>query len=118
VDSLDIEPTVADTDFLIEEKPGMLVKTGVYPVDDDPSKTAPEPTNVHRYRIDGDGKRREVVFENGVEKRVGRPSWLWWIVGTLVVAGITALLYLVGRRPHRPPEQHAYEGRIDRGIGP
>lgn len=100
VDSLEVDPAVSDSDFRIEEKPGMLVITGVNPASDPRSMEPPsEPTNVHRFRIDENGRRREVVFENAVEKRIAGKSWLWWSIA-VVAAGCAVLIcgYLIRRR--------------------
>lgn len=103
VDHIDIDPEVTDGDFRLEEKPGMLVKTGVHPPWRDDAEMPPAPTEVRRYRIDEDGRRREVSFEDGVERRVGsRSRWLWGVAGVVLFAALLTAVYLSrrGRRQY------------------
>jgi hypothetical protein len=72
VEALDVDPAVTDADFRLEEKPGMLIKTCVQPPGD-PNGIPPEANDVHYYRIDKKGKRREVVFEKGAEQQIEKP---------------------------------------------
>jgi hypothetical protein len=117
VDALEIDPTVANSDFRIAEEPGMLVTTGVYPGSG--SEVLPPMTDVRNFRIDKDGKRREVVFEastrggeNKVEKPVARTRWVWWAIGVAVVAVTLAGVYWVKRRRARRV------GRLSEGARP
>lgn len=102
VDALEIDPPVSAADFRIAEEPGMLVTTGFYPGSG--SELLPPMTHVRNFRIDKDGKRREVVFEpstpggaNVVEKPIARNRWVWWAIGVAVAGGILAGVYWVKR---------------------
>jgi hypothetical protein len=102
VEALEIDPSVSDADFRIAEEPGMLVTTGVYPGSG--SELLPPMSDVRNFRIDKEGKRREVVFEastrggeNKVEKPVARTRWVWWAIGVAVVAVTLAGGYWVKR---------------------
>ncbi len=70
VEKIEIDPNVTDADFRLEEKPGMLVKTSVRPPYQKDVEVQPAPIDTHYYRIDERGHRREVTFQQGVEKPV------------------------------------------------
>lgn len=81
VEELRLDPPVSDADFRFEEKPGMLVREYVYAT---PNPTGPDPEpKATTYRIGEEGKRREVVIEGGIERRVG---FRWWWAAPLVPA--------------------------------
>jgi hypothetical protein len=102
VEELEINPAVSDADFRLQEKPDMLVRTSVIPPRDEQSEGPPQPTNVHNFRIDEGGNRREVVFENGQEKRQPHAQWpLWAGLIAVLVAGLACLAWIRHRRAKR-----------------
>ena len=98
VESLELQPAVAEADFRIAELPGMLVSVGVIPKWEDESKSPPEAQGVRRFRIDETGHRQEVIFENGIEKHLRPRNWAWWLVGVLLLAVCGAVAIVWRRR--------------------
>jgi hypothetical protein len=98
VEGLEIDPPVSDSDFHLEEKPGMLIKTGASAPSEDIFAPPPELTDVRYFRIDDWGIRHEVIFENGVEREIASRKWPWALLAGVGILAAFGAYRLTRRR--------------------
>lgn len=93
VKDVGINPAITDADFRVDFAPGMLIRK-VSAGDGGSNR------DERLFRIASDGDWHEVVFENGVERKVGLRMWRWlWL---LLILPLAALLHWGHRQRARP----------------
>lgn len=91
VTNLELNPSVADSDFDIQLKPGMLLKKVHY--GDPMSNLVPLPTTTEEYyRVSERGRQDRVVFEGGHEQSSASKPWPYVVAAAGLLASTIVLI--------------------------